>query len=284
MAKLLSVTVAAAAFLCISMPAFADTHVAYVDAAGQPGMQLYVKDGKVRMEMGTPGNPIGIFDTVNNVLIVIKPDTKTYYLFDQQTAAHLGKQFQDAQAQLDKATKKVENASEKLADKLTTVAQHGFLQTLVAHALIDYAVKLMIPSGFAMTVELKQLGTTETVAGYSCTDEQVIINGNPGETRCVVADTSKLPIPAADIQTLQTMSDDFRVILLAIEPMAHGISNTMATGLPIRDQKMTYDQATRKLGSRVDTLQAITTTTLSAELFAAPKDYTQTSLEDIGQP
>lgn len=276
--------VAALAAALLAAPAYADTHVAYADAAGAPGMQLYVKDGKVRMEMGVPGNPIGIFDTANDTLIVIRPDTKTYYLFNEQTAAHLSQQFQDAQAQLDEATKKVEKQSEKLADKLTTAAQHGFLQTLVAHALIDYAVKLMIPSGFAMTVELKQLGTTESVAGFTCTDEQVIINGNPGETRCVVADTGKLPIPAADIQTLQTMSDDFRVILLAIEPMAHGISDTMATGLPIRDQKMTFDPATKKLSTRVDTLQAITTTALSPDLFAAPKDYTQTSLEDMGQP
>ena len=261
-------------------PAIADTHVTYTDAAGQPGMQLYVKDGKVRMENGA-GQPIGIFDTVGNSLLVLEPAQKRYFIFDEQTAAHLSAQFQEAQQQLEEATKKAQGQAEKLADKLTTVAQHGLLQTLVGHALVDYAVKLMIPSGFAMQVELKPLGTSQTIAGFPCQDEQVIISGNPGEMRCVAHDISKLGIPVVDLATLQTMSDDFKQILTAIEVMAPGISNTMPTGLPVRSQKITFDQATKKLGSRTDTLQAISTAPLSADLFKAPADYTQMSLDEL---
>ena len=268
------------AAIAFAVPAVADTHVAYTDTAGQPGMQLYVKDGKVRMENGA-GQPIGIFDTVGNSLLVLEPAQKKYFVFDEQTAAHLGAQFQEAQRQLDEATKKLQDQGERLADKLTTVAQHGLLQTLVGHALVDYAVKLMIPSGFAMQVQLKPLGTSQTIAGFACEDEQVIISGNPGETRCVAHDLAKLGIPAADLATLQTMSDDFKQILVAIEPMAPGISNTMPTGLPVMSRKITFDQATRKMGSRTDTLQAITAAPLSAELFKAPADYTQTNLDDL---
>lgn len=267
------------AALCAA-PAFADTHVAYTDANGQPGMQLYVKGGKVRMENGA-GQPIGIFDTVNNTLLVINPAQKRYSVFDQQTAQHLSDQFQEAQKQLDEATGKLEKQGEKLADRLTTVAQHGLLQTLVGHALVDYAVKLMIPSGFAMKVDLKALGTSQTIAGFGCDDEQVIISGNVGETRCVAHDISKLGIPAADLTALQTMSDDFKTILIVIEPMAPGISNTMPTGLPIKSQKLVFDQATKKLGTRLDTLQSISASPLSADLFAPPADYTQVSLEDF---
>jgi len=264
----------------LAAPAFADTHVAYADAGGQPGMQLYVKGGKVRMENGA-GQPIGIFDTVDNSLLVLNPVQKRYAVFDEKTAAHLSAQFQDAQKQLDEATGKLEKQGERLADKLTTVAQHGLLQTLVGHALVDYAVKLMIPSGFAMKVDLKSLGSSQTIAGFACDDEQVIISGNVGETRCVAHDLGKLGIPAADLATLQTMSDDFKVILLAIEPMAPGISNTMPTGLPIRSQKLSFDQVTKKLGTRIDTLQSISPAPLSADLFTPPADYTQVSLDDF---
>ena len=271
-----------AAAALFTAPAIADTHIAYTDAQGQPGMQLYVKDGKVRMENGA-GQPIGIFDTKDPALLVLMPAQKQYTVFDEQAAVHLGAEYQEAQRQLDEATKKLQDQGENLADKLTTVAQHGLLQTLVGHALVDYAVKLMIPSGFSMKVELKPLGTSQTVAGFACQDEQAIISGNPGETRCVAHDIAKLGLPAADLAALQAMSDDFKQILTAIEPMAPGISNTMPTGLPVKSQKITFDQATRKMGSRTDTLQAITTAPLPAGLFTPPPDYAGVSLDALAQ-
>ena len=264
----------------VAAPALADTHIAYVKPDGSPGMQIYIKDGAVRMEMGA-GQGVGVFDTRANSLLVIKPDQKKYFLFDEQTAAHLGKQFQDAEQQLQEAEGKAETQAEKLADKTTTLAQHGLLQTLVGHALIDYAVRLMIPASFAMKMELKDLGTDETVAGFACHDEQVIINGNPGETRCVAKDTGKLGIPAADVTTLQTMSDDYKAILKAIEPMAPGIGATMPMGLPVKSQKLMFDQATKKLSTTLDTLKSIDTGALSADLFKPPADYVQTSLDEL---
>lgn len=271
------------AALFISAPAFADTHVSYTRPDGSPGMQLYVKDGAVRMESGA-GQSIGVFDTRANSLLVLVPGQKKYYLFDEQTAAHLSAQFQDAENRLKDARDKLESKSEKLADKATTLAQHGLLQTLVGHALIDYAIELMIPTDFSMKMELKDLGSDESVAGFACHDEQVIISGNPGETRCVAKDTSKLGIPTADLATLQTMSDDYKQILTAIEPMAPGITATMPTGLPVRSQKLAFDMATKKLSTTLDTLKAINTGALSADLFRAPADYTRASLDQIQSP
>lgn len=276
---MLKITCFAAATV-FAAPVLADTHIAYTDAAGQPGMQLYVKDGKVRMENGA-GQPIGIFDTVNPALLVLIPVQKQYAMFDDKTAAHLGAEYQEAQKQLEEATKKLQDKAETMTDKLTTVAQHGLLQTLVGHALVDYMVRLMIPSGFSMQVELKPLDTSQTVAGFACQDEQVIINGNPGETRCVAHDLATLGIPAADLTALQTMSDDYKQILTAIEPMAPGLSKTFPTGLPVKSQKMTYDMATHKLGSRTDTLQGISAAPLAASLFTPPADYAQVSLDAL---
>ena len=270
-----SVLIAIAAF---STPALADTHVAYTDADGKPGIQVYVKDGKVRMENGV-GQPISIFDTANPALIVMNPADKRYSVFDQETAQHLGAEYQEAQRQLDEATKKLEKQGENLADKLTTVSQHGLLQTLVGHALVDYMIKLIVPNGFALHMQLKPLGTHQTIMGLACDDEQLIINDKPAETRCVAHDTSKLGIPAADQASLQTMLDDYKQILTAIEPMAPGINATMPDGMPVKSQKITWDQATKTLGTRTDTLAAITTETLPASLFTPPADYSLVKLE-----
>lgn len=264
----------------VAAPVFADTHVSYVRPDGSAGMQLYVKGSLVRMESG-PGQAIGIYDTQANTLLVLQADQKHYFLFDQQTAAHLSAQFQDAEERLQKARGKLESKTEKAVDKATTLAQHGLLQTVVGHALIDYAIQLMIPTNFAMQMELKDLGSDDTVAGFACHNEQVIISGNPGETRCVAKDTSKLGIPAGDVATLQTMSDDFKQVLNALEPMAPGISATMPTGLPVKSQKLAYDMATRKLSTTLDTLKTIDTGALSADLFKAPADYTQVSLDQL---
>jgi len=271
------------AVLVISAPAFADTHVSYMRSDGSPGMQLYVKDGLVRMENG-PGQPIGIFDTRANSLLVLQPAQKQYFLFDEQTAGHLSAQFVDAEKRLKDARDKLESKSEKFADKATTLAQHGLLQTLVGHALIDYAIELMIPTDFSMKVELKDLGTDDTVAGFACHNEQVIISGNPGETRCVAKDTAKLGMPAGDVATLQTMSDDFKQVLIAIDPMAPGISATMPTGLPVKSQKLSFDMATKKLSTVLDTLKSIDTGPLAADLFKAPADYAQKNLDDLQSP
>lgn len=266
----------------VSVPAFADTHVAYTRPDGSAGMQLYVKDGLVRMESG-PGQSVGIFDTRANTLLVLQPLQKRYFLFDEQTATKLSAQFQDAEQRLQQARGKVETKAEKGVDRVTTLAQHGLLQTIVGHALIDYAIQLMIPTDFSMHMELKDLGTDDSVGGFACHNEQVIISGNPGETRCVAKDTSKLGIPAGDVATLQTMSDDFKEVLGAIEPMAPGISNTMPAGLPVRSQKLAYDMSTRKLSTTLDTLKSIDAGPLSADLFKPPADYAQTSLDEMEQ-
>lgn len=270
------------AILLLPLPAFADTHIAYTDATGQPGIQTYVKDSKVRMENGA-GQPISIFDIAAPAMLVLNPAKKRYAIFDADTAAHLGAQFQDAQQQLDDATKKLQGKAESMTDKLTTAAQHGFIRTLVAHAIVDYMVKLMVPHGFSLQMELKPLGTSQTIAGIPCDDEQLMINDKPAETRCVAHDLSKLNIPAADLTTLQTMLDDYKQMLSAIEPMAHGISTTMPDGAPIKSQKITWDFATNTLGSRTDTLQSISSSPLPASLFTPPADYTQSTLDELMQ-
>lgn len=267
--------------LCAA-PDFADTHIAYTDSTGQPGIQVYVKGARMRSENGA-GQPISIFDTAAPAMLVINPATKRYAVFDQDTAQHLGAQFQQAQQQLDEATQKMEKQGEHLADQLTTVAQHGFIRTLVGHAIVDYMVKLMVPHGFTLQLELKPLGTHQTILGFACDDEVLMINDKPGDTRCIARDLDKLGIPVADLTTMKTMLDDYKQMLTAIEPMAPGINETMPDGMPVKSLKIVWDAATNKLTTRTDTLHAISSAALPDSLFAPPADYTQVSLDQLMQ-
>ena len=66
---MLKTTLALAAAL-FALPALADTHISYVDDGGQPGTQIYVKGGKVRIESG---HNISIYDLATNSMTVLMP-------------------------------------------------------------------------------------------------------------------------------------------------------------------------------------------------------------------
>src|SRR5579859_6353556 len=69
---------AAAAF---ASPAMADTHISYVSNTGQPGVQMYVREGKVRVE-SPADHRIALYDMSTHTLTVMLPDQKRYLQFD----------------------------------------------------------------------------------------------------------------------------------------------------------------------------------------------------------
>src|SRR5215472_14954083 len=85
---------------CCALPAFADTHISYVDDGGQPTTQIYVKGGKVRME---GGQSVAIYDLASNSLTVLMPDRNQYLVLDQKSADQMGAQMNAAQQQMQAA-------------------------------------------------------------------------------------------------------------------------------------------------------------------------------------
>jgi hypothetical protein len=63
--------------------------------------------------------------------------------------------------------------------------------------------------------------------------------------------------------------------------MAQGMSNMMDKGFAIKTQRQQFDPATMKTATRTDSLQSITSSGVSADLFQIPAGYTQTSMEQM---
>jgi len=84
---------------CCALPAFADTHISYVDDGGQPATQIYVKGGKVRVEGGR-GQGVAIYDLASNSMTVLLPDRNQYLVLDQKSADQMGAQMSAAQQQM----------------------------------------------------------------------------------------------------------------------------------------------------------------------------------------
>ncbi|HEV2111628.1 MAG TPA: hypothetical protein VGT99_09770, partial [Gammaproteobacteria bacterium] len=181
-----SLLFAAAAF---AMPALADTHISYVDDAGQPGTQMYVKGGKVRIE-GGKDHSIAIYDVASNRMTVLMPEQNKYLVFDEQTAQQMGAEASAAQQQMQAAMKahqaELDQAQQQMQAAMAqmTPEQRAQAQQMLAAQGSQPGSPAALQTG-APKVERQDLGTTETVAGHGCRDVQMVINGRPGSTLCV---------------------------------------------------------------------------------------------------
>jgi hypothetical protein len=266
----------------LASPAFADTHISYVRSDGVLGDQVYVKDGKIRMETGLE-HGYSILDTAGSAMIIVSRQKSKFYVFDEAAAAGLSQGFVDAEQKLGDASRKADKNAETLVEKSLRLSRHGGLKAAVFRALIDYAARFMVVKFFSMSMELKDLGKKEIVAGYACQDEQLLIRGKPSETRCVERDLDAAGFPPADLAAAKAGLEDFRQIAAALEPMAHGISSTLPSGLIIRTERLDWDPVKSRLSTVTNTLQSFSTATLTADLFGPPPGYSQGTLEELGQ-
>ncbi|HEY3644089.1 MAG TPA: hypothetical protein VGM16_02015, partial [Gammaproteobacteria bacterium] len=205
-------------------PALADTHVTFVDDQGKVATQMYVKDGKVRVE-GEGGTAISLYDAATNTATVLLPGQKKYLKLDNESAAQVGAQADEAQqritaanaqaqaamaqhqAEMDQANKQMQAATANL-----TPEQKAMLQQMNQSHLPQAGSPAAGPAG-SMQVTIKELGTSETVAGHVCKDVQVMVNGQVSSTQCVVANPASLGIPASDLKTLQAMRDGMQKLM-----------------------------------------------------------------------
>jgi hypothetical protein len=281
----LSVALSAAA-----LPALADTHITFVDDKGNVSTQMYVKNGKVRVE-GQGGSSISLYDSASNTATVLLPGQKKYLKLDNQSSAQVGAeadaaqqkiQAANAQAQaalaqhqqeMDQANQQMETATANL-----TPEQKAMLQQMnQAHPGANGAAN---PTG-GMQVTVKDLGTTETVAGHGCKDVQVLINDQPRATDCVVDSPASLGIPAADLKTLQTMRAGMQKLMSRMGMMGQGMAATMTSGFAIKTTRQSYRNL--NMETETDTLKSISTSGVDAGLFAIPAGYSQTTLQEMMQ-
>ncbi|HEV2332021.1 MAG TPA: DUF4412 domain-containing protein [Gammaproteobacteria bacterium] len=272
----------------LALPALADTHISYVDDNGQPSSQIYVKGGKVRMESGSQERGIAIYDAASNTVTVLMPEHKQYMVFDQKTAAQMGAQLQGAndqvqaamqahQGQMDQANQQMQAALAKMSPEQRAQVE----QMMAAHGSANPGVMAGIQSGSASGFQAKDLGTSETIAGHSCKDVQMMMGSRPISTACVVSSVASLGIPGADLKTLQDMRDGMQKLVSQMGPMAQGMSGMMNQGFALKTTRQSYQGYNRV--TLTDTFKSVSTGSLTGSLFEVPAGYSQTSMQELMQ-
>ena len=290
MSKMTAAFTLGTALSAAALPALADTHITFVDDKGNVSTQMFVKDGKVRVE-GQGGDGVSLYDSATNTATVLLPGQKRYLRLDSQSTAQVGAdadaaqqkiQAANAQAQaamaqhqkeMDQANQQMETATANL-----TPEQKAMLQQMnQSHAAASGAAG---PGG-AMQVTVKELGTTETVAGHSCKDVQVLVNDQPRATDCVVDAPASLGIPAADLKTLQAMRTGMQKMMSHMGAMGQGMAATLGSGFAIKTTRQSYRNL--NMQTETDTLKSISTGPVDARLFSIPAGYSQTTMQEMMQ-
>lgn len=274
----------------LALPALADTHISYVDDNGQPSSQIYVKGGKVRMESGSQERGIAIYDAASNTVTVLMPERKQYMVFDQKTAAQMGAQMQGAndqvqaamqahQGQMDQANQQMQAALAKMSPEQRAQVE----QMMAAHGGANPGVMAGTQSGSDSDsgFQAKDLGTSETIAGHSCKDVQMMMGSRPISTACVVSSVASLGIPGADLKTLQDMRDGMQKLVSQMGPMAQGMSGMMNQGFALKTTRQSYQGYNRV--TLTDTFKSVSTGSLAGSLFEVPTGYSQTSMQELMQ-
>lgn len=274
------------AMAAFALPALADTHISYVDDSGQLGTQLYVKGDKVRMESGGSQHSISIYDASKNSMVVLMPEQKKYLVFDQQTAKQMGAQVDAAQQQMKTAGAQTQTQMDQANQQLQaamanmTPEQKAQMQQMIdAQSAQAKAAVDATQNGFK--VDVKELGTSETVAGHSCRDVQITINGRPTSTDCVIDSLSALGIPSADLKTLGTMRTGMQKLMANMGPMAQGMSGAMSKGFALKTTRQSMQGFKRV--PVTDTFKSMSDAGLSGSLFDVPAGYTQTTMAELMQ-
>ena len=272
-----------------ALPALADTHVTFVDDKGNVATQMYVKDGKVRME-GEGGTAISLYDAATNTATILLPGQKKYLKLDSDSAAQVGAQANEAQQRISAANAQAQAAMAQhhgeidQANKQMEAAMANM--TPEQKAMMQQMQQSRMPQKPAaaagdMDVSIKELGTSETIAGHRCKDVQVLVNGQPSSTQCVVENPGSLGIPAADLKTLQAMREGMQKLMSHMGPMGQGMAAAVGKGFAIKTTRQSY----RNLATvtETDTLKSVSSSGVDAGLFSIPAGYTETTLQEMMQ-
>ncbi|MGH8372163.1 MAG: DUF4412 domain-containing protein [Gammaproteobacteria bacterium] len=235
-------------------------HISFVDEQGNPASQLYVLGNKVRVESSAMRGGGAIYDAHSHSMTILIPERHAYMVLDQKSAAAMGAQLQDAQKQLQSRLSSLPPDQRAMVEKMLT--QHGNTD------------------GKTQTT-VKQLGSSETIAGHRCQDMQLISNGKPGPTMCV-APLASLGIPAGDIDTLDAMRVDMMHMMSHMGPMTQAYSTMQnVDGFAIKREVPHREGFKLVLGT--ETLKSISTGNPAASLFEIPADYKETSMQQMMQ-
>lgn len=293
-------SVLALAAIAVTAPALADTHITSVNDSGQPVSQLFVKGGKVRMEFNESGHQgFALYDVASNSMMMVMPDKKQYLVFDDKTATQMGEQQAAAQQQMQGAQQKaqaqmaahqgdMDAANQKMQAAMANMSpqQQAMMQKMMANRPgggNPMAAMQGSPGGpGAMQVEMKDLGTTETIAGHKCKDMQMSVGGRATSTMCMSDDPpSAFGVPAADYKTLEAMRDGMQKLTAKMGPMAQSMSAVMSKGFALKSTRQSFDPKTMHSITVTSTFKSVTTENLDSGMFQLPAGYSEITMDQM---
>lgn len=280
---MLKQTVAAALSLALgatALPALADTHITYVDDQGKVATQIFVKGGKVRMESGdSAGRGVALYDVATNTMTVLMPSEKKYLVYDSTSAAQLGAQADAAQAKLAQHQAEMAQANQQMETAMANMTPEQ--KAMMQQALAQRPGATPSAADGGIQTETKELGTSETVAGHSCKDVQLVVNGKPSATLCVIGSPSSLGIPSGDLKTLQAMRDGMQKLVSKMGPMGQGMAAIMGSGFSLKSTHQSYRNF--QPVSETDSFKSVSSASLETSMFQIPSGYTQTTMQELMQ-
>lgn len=256
-----------AAFILPGLSAWADSHVIYTDDQGKVGDQLYVKDGKVRIEK--QGNSsIAIYDPATNSVVVMIPGAKLYFVLNGQSAAQFGAAFQGVMQA---------HAAQQQAASAT--GQHSATNGASTSLGNDPAVHTN--SQDTMQITERDLGTTEAVLGHTCRNFALSIDGRMIGDYCVVDSAAELGLPEVDLKGLDAMRAGTQRLAGQMGPFGQKLVSMNPHKFFLKANHLIPHNG--QLVTSTETLQSVVTTPLDAHIFDIPADYRQLTTEQLVQ-
>lgn len=129
--------------------------------------------------------------------------------------------------------------------------------------------------GMAAAVEVKNLGTTRKIAGYTCTNWQVTMGQMSRTEQCMATD---LPFPAQSFDAYRDFAESMKSMVSAMGPMAKGMGEMQEKmkamkGFPLASSS-TVNVMGRSSSHSMEVVE-IKTGAIPASTWALPAGYTK---------
>lgn len=234
--------------------ALADTTLQYTSSTHPDHATIIqVRDGDVLM--GDKRSKM-LFKDGKQELVIIDHRSKSFMVFDEETAKRLEQQMGAMQQQMSAAMAQMEKEMENMSEE-----QKAQIRQMMGNQM---------PSGGArkpLTTTVKQQGK-ETVAGVTCSQMQVLVNGKPTGDVCV-ATAGVLSVETKDYEAMVKATDTISKIM---ERMSGNIDNDAVSmnlramrGIPVRMRDLADGD--------VSTLESRSSADLDPAIFQVPAGY-----------
>jgi len=262
---------AALAVVLTGATARADTHIQYVDTTGKPASQVYVKDGKVRVQQVNA--PVFVYDTAAGRLTTIDAATGTYTVLDKPAMERIGEKVRQAALERAKRSGRLSESQKRVLDEVAqmTPEQRALLEQMVGG----------LP-GIAATpkVEINDLGTTQKIAGHKCADAQLIAAGIKLAHLCLT-DLDALGLPPLDRAALQATHEGIQAMTKVMGQAVPPVPDLVPKGIALEYEPGNPDLPRVREGEIVRTISG---KGLDDALFQVPAGYTEQPYPEPQEP